>query len=285
MNTSLSSSAMLVDLNLSVWTARKMDKKVSAEIDSAKQTRARAGNYNKSLLAGTNKLEEITKLASAIRTWHYGITLPWSDLGSRLLPTSLFMDYKRQLAIYEQDFNVAVLGFLSEYNTLISAAAFTLGNLFDRNEYPDLEVVRDKFAFRYAFLPVPEAGDFRVDIPNEGLLELQKQYEGLYEHNVQTAMSDTWDRLFKALNALSERLATDEAGKNKIFRDSLVTNAQELCDILKALNITNDVGLEAMRKQLQDTLSGVEAQDLRDDDYMRRKVKSTVDDMLSKWTI
>jgi hypothetical protein len=34
---SISSSAMLVELNISVWTGRKFDKNVSAEIDAQKQ--------------------------------------------------------------------------------------------------------------------------------------------------------------------------------------------------------------------------------------------------------
>ena len=41
----IQNSAMLVDLNISLWTARKMDKKVSQEIDNAKNTRSRGGNY------------------------------------------------------------------------------------------------------------------------------------------------------------------------------------------------------------------------------------------------
>ena len=37
----IQNSAMLVDLNMSVWTGRKMDKKVSEEIDVAKKTKAK----------------------------------------------------------------------------------------------------------------------------------------------------------------------------------------------------------------------------------------------------
>lgn len=34
----IQNSSMLVDLNISVWTGRKMDKKVSEEIDASKGT-------------------------------------------------------------------------------------------------------------------------------------------------------------------------------------------------------------------------------------------------------
>ena len=45
-------SAVLVRLNISTWTGRKLDKRVSDEIDLSKNTKTRAGNYNKHLLAG-----------------------------------------------------------------------------------------------------------------------------------------------------------------------------------------------------------------------------------------
>ncbi len=85
----IQNSAVLVDLNISVWTGRKMDKKVSDEIGAVKNAKANAGNYHKKLLAGTDRLDDLQKLVSAIRIWHYEQTLPWSDNGSRLLPQVL----------------------------------------------------------------------------------------------------------------------------------------------------------------------------------------------------
>ena len=37
-NISIASSAVLIDLNISIWTARKLDKNVSKEIDINKNT-------------------------------------------------------------------------------------------------------------------------------------------------------------------------------------------------------------------------------------------------------
>ena len=54
----LSSSALIVNLSMSVWTGRKLDKRVSEEVDQQNSTKTRAGNYNKNLLAGSGKLEE-----------------------------------------------------------------------------------------------------------------------------------------------------------------------------------------------------------------------------------
>ena len=285
----IQNSAMLVDLNISVWTGRKQDKRVSEEIDAAKSTKTKAGNYHKKLLAGTQKLDDLQKLVTGIRTWHYAQTLPWSDGGSRLLPMKNFFDYKATLNDLETQFNEAVEAFLTDYPTLVSAAAFQLGDLFDSEEYPDAERLRDKFRFRFVFLPVPEVGDFRIDINEQHKEELKAQYESFYENKLSEAMQDAWARLHECLSKMSEKLANAPSPRmtkdgevyTQIFRDSLVTNAVELCELLTKLNVTNDAKLENARKTLESLIVGVSPKDLREDEHMRLDVKSKVDEILS----
>jgi hypothetical protein len=276
----IGSNAMLVDLNISVWTGRKMDKKVSEEVDSVKGTKARAGNYHKKLLAGSDKLENIQKIVGAIRTWNYERTLPWTDNGSRLLPMKAFFDYKQTLNKFETDFNKAVDEFLEEYPQLVSSSAFTLGDLFDRAEYPTAESLRDKFKFKYVFMPVPDAGDFRVDVEESAKKELEEQYKGYYETKLNVAMDSAWARLYEVLTHISERLDYSDENKKK-FWDSTITNAVELCELLTTLNITNDPKLEQARQKLERALNGVEPSDVRESEGIRKSVKTKVDEILS----
>jgi hypothetical protein len=285
---------MLVDLSISVWTGRKLDKRVSEEIDQAKNTRTKAGNYNKHLLAGSEKLEVVQKIAGAIRTWHYEQTLPWSDGGSRLLPMKNFFDYKASLNALMTQFEQAVDELLVAYPELVSAAAFQLGALFDRNEYPDAEELRHKFKFKYSFLPVPEVGDFRIETGEEVKRELQEQYQTMFDEKLNSAMKDMWDRLHETLKHMSTKLAdTSNPRKLKdgtevraqIFRDSLINNAVELCGLLSKLNVTDDPKLEQARKEVEQVLCGVTPQDVRDNDNVRADVKSEVDRILSKFDL
>ena len=281
----ISSSAMLVDLSLSVWTGRKLDKTVSAEVDVSKNAKGRAGNYHKNLLAGSEKLAEIGKLSSAIRNWSYSQTSPWSDAGTRLLPSTLFFDYKAKLAEYEKMFSDKVVEFLAEYDVLVSKSAFQLGDLFNREDYPLVDKVQSKFGMYYTFSPVPEAGDFRVDIGEAGMAELKKRYDDAFRYRIESSMKDVWERLHDALSKMSERFDYDGSGTKKIFRDSLVENAQELTGLLKHLNITGDMQMEAMRKRLEGLLSGCDADSFREDDALRIKTKSALDEMLDKFAI
>jgi hypothetical protein len=82
---------------------------------------------------------------------------------------------------------------------------------------------------------------------------------------------------------MSERLGTDAEGKKKVFRDTLVDNAVDLCDTLKTLNVTNDSKLEDKRRLLEKALTGVDPNLLRESDGARIEVKKQVDSVLSSW--
>ena len=285
-------SSMLVDLNISVWTGRKLDKRVSEEIDQAKNTRTKAGNYNKHLLAGSEKLEAVQKIAGAIRTWHYEQTLPWSDGGSRLLPMKIFFDYKASLNSFRAQFEQAVEDLLVAYPELVSASAFQLGALFDRSEYPDAEELRHKFKFKYSFSPVPEVGDFRIETGEEVKRELQEQYQAMFDEKLNDAMKDIWERLHETLRHMSTKLADSPNPRvlkdgtevrAQIFRDSLINNAVELCGLLSKLNVTDDPKLEQARQDVERVLCGLTPKDVRDSDHVRADVKAEVDRILSKF--
>ena len=280
---SIASSAMLVELNISTWTARKLDKKVSAEVDLAKGTKTSAVNVNKNLLAGTGFLDTITKYAANARAWHLSQTLPWSDNGLRLLPITNFVAYKEQLNTLETNFNALVEKFLVAYPNLISASAFQLGELFNRDEYPDVDKIAKKFKFGCNFLPVPMAGDFRIDINEEAKQELVNSCQQAYEERLNNAMRDAWARLHEHLLRMSERLENDEKGNNKVFRDSLVENAVELVNLLKHFNLTQDPSMEQARVELYDAIKNHDAESLRKNFVAREAVKAKVDDILSKF--
>jgi hypothetical protein len=280
----IATSSMLVDLNISVWTAKKLDKSVSQEVDESKEAKFRAGNYNKNLLAGTALLDILVKYAANVRMWNNRNTLPWSDAGTRLLPMVSFLKYKERLNDHEQEFNGLVQNFLNKYPDLVDAAAFNLGKLFNRDEYPTVDQISHKFKFSYMFSPVPTAGDFRVDIGDTALNELRQQFETNANAKVERAMKEVWSRLHEVLTHMSEKLTDTDEGKHREFRDSLVNNAVELTTMLTALNVTKDPLLENARKELADTLIGVDAKELRKHKDVRDEVKTRVDDILSKFT-
>lgn len=282
---SIATSAMMVELNISCWTARKLDKKVSEEVDSAKNTKVKAGNYHKHLLAGNPHLDAVVKYAAKVRLWNTQQTIPWSDSGSRIVTMENLFNggYKRQLDDHKIEFERLAANFINVYPTLISAAAFQLGDLFDRDEYPEVESITKKFKFNYTLTPIPTAGDFRIDIGEQAKAELVAQYEAAFNDRLNNAMRDVWDRLYECLSHMSERLASDDEGKRKVFHGTLLTNAQELVSLLTRLNITNDPKLEQARRDLEAALGNTDLSALKESDYIRENVKAKVDDILKRF--
>lgn len=280
----ISRAAMLVSLNISVYTGRKMDRKTQAEVVANKgAASARAASVYKSLFADCPELEAIVKFQSRARNRHYDLTLPWSDSGIRLLPTKAFMDYTQETDQMRQHFEFLVEQFLLKFDTLVAAAAFKLGTMFDRDEYPLRDEVAGRFRFDVAYMPLPTSGDFRLDIEHETQQALVDQYEQRMAEQVAAAQQDAWTRLYEALTHLKDKLTLDEEGKRKIFRDTTVTNVQELCDALTKLNVTGDPALEAARRKLEDAILGVEPAELRKEEGERLTVLHKVSTILDSF--
>ncbi len=277
---SISNSSMLVEMNISVWTAAVIDRRVTDQVTIQAHATHDAGKFRKNLMAGTNLRKSIADYAALCRTWHNGRTLPWSDKGVRLLPMSMFFDYKKEVDARKAYFDTQVDKFLQQYPTLVETTKNTLGDLYDPADYPSVEELRSKFAFRMVFSPVPEAGDFRLDVNSDHLAELRAQYESAYDTRVKEAMQTAWDKLHSTLTHMSEKLTEPEGEQTKQFRTTFLTNVSEMCDLLTHLNITKNPDLERARKQLSDAVWRVDVDDIKQDIGARAELKSKVDAVL-----
>jgi hypothetical protein len=282
---SITSSAVLVELNISVWTASKLDKGATEIVLSSNSASKGSAEVRKNLLAGTNKRKDIADYAAMCRLYHNTTTMSWANKGPRLLPTSLFMDYKQRMNTFQANYGVLTQGLYDCYEDLIDLAQHHMGTLFNSNDYPSLDELKNKFGFCLRFSPLPESGDFRLDIPNQEMQELTKQYEEDFGTRLKDAMREPWNRLHKTLVGMSEKL-TDVQGDDdtkRRYHDTFVTNAQGLCEMLTHLNITKDPKLEEARRALELTMVGVDIDSIKDSSDVRSSVKSKVDDILKRF--
>jgi hypothetical protein len=279
--------AMLVELSVSQWTARKLDRTVSDELVANKHAQDKgAARVNKHLLAGRTELEVITKFVTETRATVYDNTLPWSDSGIRLLPSAKFMEFNAKLQQAEDKFYGLVTEFVQVYPSLITAQAMALGNMFKREDYPHPSDIEHRFRFSVNYMPVPSSGDFRVDIGNDAQEELRKKLSALADERVEHAMKDIKTRLLDHLKRMSDRLTVDYVSGEAVprkFHDSLLEGAHDLCEMAQSLNVINDHQLSEARKALLKAIGNVDVKDLRKDIGARTEVKTQVDDILSKF--
>ena len=225
---SISTSAMLVELSISTWTGRKLDKRASQDVTAQASAQKGVANVNKKLLGDCAELDAVQKFTANARNVHYAMTMPWSDTGLRLLPTTQYFKYHREMTTLQAEYERQVNVFLQAYDWEISQAQVKLGGLFNSDEYPTADSLTSKFKFKMNYMPLADAGDWRVDIGNEAKDVLASQYETYYATQLQTAMGDVWSRAHDALTKMSERLDYSDGATKKIFRDSLVDNVVDI---------------------------------------------------------
>ncbi len=272
----LNDKAMIVYLNISLWTARKYDKRVSQEIERHYNA-DEAGRYNKVLIAKEH-LANIRQLISSARTFHYENTLPWDDHGGRLLPTTNYFDYLNGINKFRDTFETEVANFIRAYPSLKQDAYLRLNALFEEKDYPDVENLKTKYAFKNQIIPVPDADDFRVNLSSEEVESIKDSIEQQVQDSTEAAMHDLWKRLFKVVGHMAERLKDPE---NK-FKNTLVENIEDLCELLPKLNITGDPELDKTVDEIRSKLTMNYPQTLRDNSIVRNKTAQAAQKILNK---
>ncbi|WP_025915488.1 hypothetical protein [Herminiimonas sp. CN] len=242
----LQNRAMIANLNIRQWTARKHDRAVSLEVDATHSAQD-GGRYNK-LLIDKSALDPLAKHAGRIRDYHYTMTLPWGDNGDRLLPAKAYMDYTAAMRQFKSDNEALTKIFVVDYPQLVSAARQRLGTMYDAQDYPPADDIQSRFGLNVSFLPVPDAKDFRVDVGNEALEEIKASIDATVAERQAGAVRECWQRLFDVVSKLETTMLKDKP----VFRDSIVENVTELALMLPKLNITNnkelnDVCIRVMR--------------------------------------
>lgn len=287
----LNSMAMLCEFSASTWTARKLDRKKSDEVVSGAHAKAKgAARVNKNLLAGRGELEELQSFVTKVRDFVYANTLPWSNNGQRLIVTARMPAFDKQMRAYMEEFDTMVKSFVDLYPSLITAQAMALGDMFNRDEFPRASEIARKFAMSCEYLPVPAAGDIRVDIVDQAQEELRERLTFMTEKRVEAAVGDLRNRLKEHLQRMSERLVTetdDKTGdpKSRKFTDTVISGALDLCNLVADYNLTHDPELQQARKVLEAKLSGLTVTTLRDDHAKREDVRGAVQALLSKFEL
>jgi hypothetical protein len=276
----LSDRALLVQLTISQWTARKYDKKATQEVATTFNTSKDAGRYNKSLLPMNDYLDRVHKKTTHIREKFYKNTLPWGMEGTMMLPTTNYLAFMNEFRKEKNEWLTLVNDFKSNYLQLKDDAKRVLGQLYADADYPTESEVGNKFRIDMAVFPVPST-DFRCQIASDELSRIQQDVEARVADAQATAMKEVWTRLYDRVKHMAEKLADPKS----IFRDTLVENLQEQCTMLSRLNFMDDPNLEALRQQVEGTLASHHPDALRNDPDLRRDTAAEAKAIMDKMSV
>lgn len=268
--TDISDRAMLVNVHISMFSATKTDKKITAEVAQQHGSDENMGRYAKNLVA-KGAMDKLKRLAAGIREEHYKRTLPWAEDGARILTSVGYLAYAEWIRKQENEFWTAVDEFASQWSSFVADARVKLNGLFDASDYPTEGELRRRFGFRWQVRPVPAAGDFRVALGADEVSAIKAGIQAEQQATIDAAMRDVWGRMRDVVGKMAERLKLYDPNKpsDAPFRDTLVTNIGDLLDMVPSLNLTGDSTVNAFANAMRQSLTKFSAQDLRDKDWAR----------------
>jgi hypothetical protein len=285
---SLASSAVLVSVDISVWSATKQDRGISDEVTTSKNADKSAGRYVKNLLANHPKHKAVVNYRQTIYNWLQRRTYKWNQ-SQNLLPSVDVPKFKQEYHEHQLAFHGLVDSLVADYDSIVSDMAFKQGDMFNRNDYPMAEQVASKFSLNLYVSEVP-MNDFRCGIAEDIADDLFNTYKQQAQTIIESIGLEQSERMVEVMQSISHCCGHDEKEVNgetttkrrKIY-DTTIQKALEMCESFKRFNLKNDSGLEQARASLEKVLRGVKAEDIRDSDAVRHHVKEGIDDILSKF--
>ena len=130
-------------------------------------------------------------------------------------------------------------------------------------------------------LPVPTAGDFRVELVAGEFESMKSDLEADLKEASTAAIKDVWQRLYDKVAWLQGRLADPK----NTFNTSTYKDAQDTCELLTRLNFTDDPNLEAMRLEMQNKLVSYHPDALRNDPVLRQDTADEAKAIMDKMAV
>lgn len=268
-NKDIAEKALIANLAIGVWSARKTDKAVLKEISELYKSEEEQGSFSKLLIA-KNRLEAIKEAASGARKLHNDLTLPWVDGGGRLLPSKDFPEYSKRMQEYKDLFFEAVDTFVDLYDKAKEEGVEKLGQIANEKDYPSKEAVREKYNFEYTFFPVPDNGDFRVTLSPDFVDSLKHNFDSNQEERFKKAKKAVVDEVIGLVsNAIIRLRNTDKAAW---FKSSTIEHIINYRKEHAMIELLDDEPLFNFITELSNLASMYSVQDLRGDDQLRVNV-------------
>jgi len=277
---SLATSAVLVSLSRSVPDLVKNDPEAAKALARLKRADASSIGAKKKLIV-SKAHDDLQELSRAIYRYHVDNTLPWGNLGARLLSNAKLIDYQVQMDSFLQSFEQLKAEFLDDYPRAAAAAQERLGDLFDESLFPSVYELDRRIGVRLEYEPIADPSDFRVQVGDRAAEAMREQFSGVLKNRVEAAYADVFKRLREPLENMSAKLNyVDEKDKTG-FRDTLVSNVNKFVELMRSCNITNDPNMTRITNELRSALDGVTPEMLRNSPTQRAETKAKVDRIIS----
>ncbi len=240
-------------------------------------TAARAFHADRELLSASKLILDtrnpayraVAAVRSEASSYWRTVTLPFPESGIRLLPQNSLGLFANTMAGYREKLQEAARELADQYDAMKSEAQRRLGTLFNASDYP--QTLEGMFDLEVSY-PTIDPPAYLMALNPEVYQQEQARVRERFESAVELAEQAFAAELQRLVAHLAERLTGLHDGQPKVFRDSAVENLREFFERFRQLNIRSNPELDALVEHAQQTISGIEPQQLRDSVRLRQMV-------------
>ena len=230
--------------------------------------------------------------------YFYPMTVPWDDntsdfegkvlSGWRLCPNQELDTLMDKVNDAKVDFDKEVKQFLDNYDNLIEANKYKLGDAFKLSDYPTKDEIATKFRFDFELGTVPQfnSKDIRLNVSEKLRKKIESDALKRATKNVEAITRTTVETLLESVEHLADKLSSYDP-KTKgggFFKNSSFDKFRQFLDTLPSINsdiLWNDKNIAEAHQNLVTVFAKInDVNSLRDDDdYTDKKRKQLADDL------
>ena len=230
--------------------------------------------------------------------YFYPMTVPWDDntsdfegkvlSGWRLCPNQELDTLMDKVNDAKVDFDKEVNEFLNNYDNLIEANKYKLGDAFKLSDYPTKDEIATKFRFDFELGTVPQfnSKDIRLNVSEKLRKKIESDALKRATKNVEAITRTTVETLLESVEHLADKLSSYDP-KTKgggFFKNSSFDKFRQFLDTLPSINsdiLGNDKKIAEAHQNLVTVFAKInDVNSLRDDDdYTDKKRKQLADDL------
>ena len=292
---SLSEKALLLTVDFSIPSGRKVDKQVSNDIAdqyNIEGGRRSSGNFNK-ITIDSKYLKEPQNIKRKVIHAFESMTLPWinNDIKVNLLPNTRLLEFSKVWRESKTEMNQYLWNLrnglydemMQESRDRLNGQSSEEGGLFNKWDYPPVEDFASKFKMEYYVRPVPDADnlDLRVSVGESEAERIKTEIKESIEEQFEESRKALCDRIVDSVEHVKRVLSSKNKNGNPTIHDTLMEKMEQLVNILPELNFAEDQEIEDIRRRIRDEL--LEDVDvLRKDTDIREDVLTSTNDILNR---
>ena len=278
------SSAAKVSFTCGVWTAAVTDKRATQQVEHA-NNKSNVGKFKKELLVGFQPVKDLNYLGGLGRNTHYGLTHPFGKSGDYIVPTIDLPEYVKEISGIVQRFDAAKESITkSSYDDAIIDEQLRLGPLYNADDYPTFEDLKDKYHMSFSVDPIPES--FVTNLEASQAKEINDYYQQQHAERMEKFSNAVFAESLKHIKKLRDSLNYSGESKKsnpnyKVFKESTYAHVEDTIRVLERFNFGGDARMQAAHKILRDAFVGKSVEMLKHSEGLREEAKKSLDDAIA----